>query len=290
MIYLHVGLHKTATTYIQSLLAANQGKMAAVGRAYWILWQIRGVLQDLQAERYWTEAGIQELRTRASSPLFRLRGMVEAASDCIISDENIVGLSTQAMSGQLYPDATKRLRRVRSVLPDKEIEVWLCLRSYDQFLPSIYCETLRAGHFVPWQDFAERYSTLPDRRWPALVDAVRASLPNSRVVIWAYEEFRSLLPKVASRLSGLPYEDLHKLSSDERASPSSEAIEKHCAVAASKTPNQRMLSVAMHEELYPLRDFPKKFYPWVPHVAEAMKHAYRDDLTEIRKRPYVEFL
>jgi hypothetical protein len=290
MIYMHVGVHKTATTYLQSLLAANQGKMAAAGRAYWILWQIRGVLQDLQADRYWTEAGVQHLRTHASSPLFRLRGFTEAASDCLISDENIVGLSTQATGGQFYPEAAKRLRRIRAVLPDKDIEVWLCVRAYDQFLSSVYCETLRGGHFTPWQDFAKLYDPLPPERWPALVDAIHASLPRSRVVIWAYEDFRSLLPQIASRLSGIPYDQLHQLSNDERASPSGEAIRRHCEKAASMTSNQRTLSVAMYEELYPLKSFPEKFNPWRREVTDTMRSTYREDLELIKARPYVEFL
>lgn len=290
MIYLHIGVHKTATTYLQSLLAANQGRMAAAGRAYWILHQIRGILSELQLDRNWTVAGIKYLAENRRSPLHRLRELVAAAPDCVISEENVVGVCNDILEAGFFPRAATRLRRIQQPLQDHEIEVWLCLRAYDDFLPSAYCEALRGGHFVPMEDFAALYRTLPDARWPALVDTIHEQLPGSRLVVWAYEDFRILLPKIAARLSGLPYENMRRLSHDERPSASYKAIFEHGRVAADKTSAQRKLSIAMYEELYPRSDFPESFYPWTDREAAEMKEAYRADLADVVRRPYVEFL
>ena len=41
MIRLHLGVHKTATTYLQELFALNRGRIAMAGRAYWPLIHLR---------------------------------------------------------------------------------------------------------------------------------------------------------------------------------------------------------------------------------------------------------
>lgn len=291
MIYLHLGVHKTATTYLQDLLAANQGKMASIGRAYWALSQIRPALADLLGNTNWSEAGVQRLKTDPSSPLFRFFEFVLAKPDCVISDENILGFPAEAIDGEVYPRASIRLRRLRQSLGNRRVEVWLCLRAYDEFLASSYSEALRSGYYyASIEDFTQRNRTMPDGRWPALVDVIRERFPDSRMVIWDYEDFRPLLQGIVSRLSGLAYDTLHHLRADARLSLSAQAIEAHCAQAAEMNQLERLLSIAQCEETYPRSAFPGKFYPWSPHQAEAMKQAYRDDLAEIRQRPYVEFL
>lgn len=289
MIYLHLGVHKTATTYLQELLLTNWGKMAANGRAFWPLTHIRPVLAQLQDPRIWVKDARPNL-AKPSGPLHRLHDLIKAAPDCTISDENLIGYPRETIEGQLYPHAESRLRMTGAALSGEKVEIWLCLRSYDDFLASIYVEALRHGYFAPIDAFTQSYDPLPDRRWPALVDAVRSCFPASRLVIWTYEEFDVLRETVATGLSGLPFGELCHHSSDTNPSPSGKAIDAHAAKAAAMTRAERILSMAMCEDASPRNAFPAKFYPWRPDVAEAMKAAYRADLDALRERGDVEFL
>ena len=50
MLRLHIGAHKTATTYLQGLLDANQGRIARSDQSYWLNTQTRPPVAELLAE------------------------------------------------------------------------------------------------------------------------------------------------------------------------------------------------------------------------------------------------
>src|SRR5690606_32970769 len=80
--------------------------------------------------------------------------------DCdrvILSDENFIGVTADLLrSGCLYPNMSGRMRPFVNELDD--VEVYFCIRSYDQFLPSYYVEIIRDRAFFSWTSFLARFS------------------------------------------------------------------------------------------------------------------------------------
>jgi tetratricopeptide (TPR) repeat protein len=82
MIYLHLGAHKTATTYLQELFERNQDLIFDAGRAYWQLGLLRLVIdaefreasEVLQRRRLL----LRHLTKRNWRPMQRLREMILA--------------------------------------------------------------------------------------------------------------------------------------------------------------------------------------------------------------------
>jgi hypothetical protein len=295
MIYLHLGVHKTATTYLQNLFAHNQGRIAIGGRAYWRLDELRPVLANGLAEartrRNERFGFVRQLLCNHAPPFRRLEEMLAIPMDTILSEENILGHPFQALHGKFYIRARENLGLIKPALDDREIEIWLSVRNYATFLCSLYAEALRHAYAKPIEHFVEMTRS-PDGQWPALVETVHECFPDARIVVWAYENFSELRPRIVGRLSGVPFSDLAPLPTDDvRPSPSGQAVELQSERAGSlRTSLERKLSMAMLEDEYPLNRFPRKFNPWNEDDMERMQSAYARDLKWVGSFDYVEFL
>ncbi len=207
-----------------------------------------------------------------------------------ISEENILGESSDCETGTFYPEAEMRLGMIAEILPDRPVEVWLCIRSYPDFLASIYGESLRHGNFLPLGTFMERNSA-PQGQWPRLVDIIRRSIPNAKLVIWPYEKFRKHEQLILSRLSGLDYASLQPLDqSIVLPSASAEAIEQMAACAAQLTAQQRIFKMLELQHNFPLTAGARRFSPWHDEIRASMEEAYKVDLAEIAARDNVTLL
>jgi hypothetical protein len=295
VIYLHLGAHKTATTYLQSLFAQNQGKIAIGGRAYWRLDQVRPLVANGLAEartRTQERFGfVRQLLCNRAPPFQSLGEMLAIPMDTLLSEENILGHASQALHGKFYVGARENLALIKPALGDREIEIWLCLRSYATFLCSLYAEALRHGYAKPIAHFVERTRS-PDGQWPTLVETIHECFPDAKIVVWAYEDFSRLEPQIVGRLSGVPFSELAPLPTDNvRPSPSAQAVELQSERADSlRTSLERTLSMAMLEEEYPVNRFPRKFNPWNDDDIARMQSAYARDLKRVGSSDYVEFL
>jgi hypothetical protein len=183
-----------------------------------------------------------------------------------------------------------RLRILGERLPDRPVEVWLCIRSYPDFLASIYGESLRHGNFLPLDKFMEG-NLAPQGQWPRLVDIIRRSMPGAKLIVWPYEKFRKHEPLILSQLSGLDYASLQTLNeSNVLPSASSEAIEQMIACAQPLTKQQRIFKMLELQYKFPLTDSAQRFSPWRCEIRASMEKAYELDLAEIAMRDNVTLL
>lgn len=293
MIYLHLGVHKTATTYLQDLFELNQGRIADAGRAYWTREHFRPLIQwGFRAREM---SGRHPLVRRFMQPrverifVRQIRELLAAPMPSIISEENIIGNVADALDGRSYVHARERLDFMARTIAG-EVEVWLCMRDYATFLASQYAEALRHGYDVPIARFVET-NRVAEGRWPDLVDEVHRAFPHARIVVWRYEDFRVLEPVIVERLTGLGRGAMLELpKGDVRQSPSRLAVEMQSELAATMPPAERRLSMAMLEDRFPLRDHPGKFDPWDDRTRIEMQAAYDRDIERIAGLPYVEML
>lgn len=292
MIRIHLGVHKTATTYLQNLFELNRARIAAAGSAYWPVMHIRPAL----AYSLWSEAmgdgPLGPLRRRAlrGAPFNHLNLFLEAGDSQVLSDENIPGSAAESLHGRIYPQAADRMGRLAAILGERPVEVWLCLRAYPQFLASLYAEALRHGAFMPLAEMVGR-NREPAGQWPMLVEAIHRALPRARIVIWRYEQFAALETQVVERLSGVPLAQMQPLpGGNVRTSPSARAIAQHLEAAEPMARARRILSLVMAEAQLPASGSTDSFDPWPAEQSARMQAAYEADMAAIAALPFVEML
>ncbi|MEM7688756.1 MAG: hypothetical protein AAF291_07015 [Pseudomonadota bacterium] len=294
-IRIHVGAHKTATTYIQDTLALNQAASAASGTAYWTREQFRSALSSaISGEKARRKSNLSSLAYRLLSQrresVERLAGFFDLDLDITISDENLLGEAHDCFSGQVYPSAPIYLNLLKDALPDRPVEILLCVRSYASFLSSLYGESLRHGHFLRMVRFQEMHAT-GKKLWPNLVRVIHQAFPEATISVWRYEDFARLEDQVLSRMTGLAPEAIVKPSqSDILPSASSDAILAFVEEAKSLSYTQRQFRMLALQISHPRGQGSGKFSLWDGAQKAQLADEYDADIESLKKVGYVQFL
>jgi hypothetical protein len=179
---------------------------------------------------------------------------------------------------------------VREALGGREVEIFLCVRSYPEFFSSLYAEAMRHGHRQPIEQFLSLNDS-PAGSWVKLVGTIQKWFPQSRIVVWSYESFARLQAEIVKRISGVPLDALRPLAeANVRPSASVQAIRMQIERVGKLTHYQRVLSMAVLERKFPITDRSEKFSPWSKDAEDAMHAAYQEDLHALKRRPNIDFL
>jgi hypothetical protein len=206
-VHIHLGTHKTATTFIQNWLSQHQALLMANQIATIPLNMLRGQFTPtfwgfVYGQAAWSPALAQQLRAIIDANIVAAGFDLQATRLLILSDENLLGsLSTLTNKGLLYPDLATRMARLAAVFEGCVIQPFLALRSYSEFYPSAYAETLRAGHIKPFAEYMDGLD-LTGNSWLGVVDAVESVFGS--VALWPYELFRDNATTVLSALLQTP--------------------------------------------------------------------------------------
>jgi hypothetical protein len=277
---LHVGAHKTATTYMQRKLAINESALAARGIHYDELDVLRknfsGALQD-------PPRGNREF-------IARLRDRIRTGH-VIVSEENMPGMPGDLMrSGVYYAGARDRLMRVRTLLGVEAPEIFMGLREYSSFLVSMYCEHIRHREFIRFADYFELYRK-SDFSWVKVVGDIVAAMPNAQVKLWDFTNFRTLENKVFSEMLGQDAGFLTAPNGPVRESFSDAAIRSYEALSAVLSHPELKSLIKPIARALPKGDVNDAFNPLAAETAAVLKQQYRQDLKTIaRTFPSVEFI
>ena len=293
IVKLHLGSHKTATTYLQNLLDNNRGLLADRGVTYWPLDVVRPIIHRFfefehlynGSMLYRVRAGDYERNIIAS----QVGGLFQDQNHVIISDENIFGGCDDLLRNQFYPDAESRLRMLAKVLPDWPIEVWLSIRRYDDFFSSVYGEGLRGGHYAPLQEFLSFFAE-PKTYWLDSIRRIQRALPSAKLIVWDFGDFKKLEGDILQGLTGIDPNSLRY--PDEklvRPSASAMAINEAAKEAPQLTRTQRLQRILALEYKYPSGEF-APFRPWQAKDSETLFEAFKQEIELIKREPGVEFL
>lgn len=291
MIYLHLGAHKTATTYLQDLLDLNRGKIWKAGVAYWPRQQIRKILRMAEGKSNWPSVRLLRglvNRKKIEDP-FSL--ILQTGASAILSDENILGNPNDSLTGKgYYPYADRSLGYLAKALDRNRVEIYLSVREYSAHLASLYVEALRWGSGITLDQFVATNHRVTGS-WESLLKRVHDHFPNAKIVVWRYEDFKAVEGRVIERITGLKCVQLQPLSrTDGKISCSARAVEMQNANAMEQDLNHRVFSMAMYEADYPVSDENLKFQPWDKDISTQMQDQYERDLENVRKLEFVEML
>ena len=295
VIRIHVGAHKTATTYIQDTLALNRIASAAAGTAYWPREQFRKALaKGLDTEKIRRKTRVPALsRALTQSRKDAVAGLSQFfATDynVTISEENLLGEADNARSGKPYPFARDYLGLLKDALPDRPIEIYLAVRAYPDFISSLFGEALKHGHYLWPAHFRSIYSSAQGV-WPEVIASIQDVFPQARLTVWRYEDFGRLEDELLSRLSGIAPDALIKpAQTDILPSASAGAILEHLEQAQDMNYTDRQMLMLALQHKHPRSGPDSKFSLWPGDEATKLLEEYKADLEQIKCSGDLEFL
>lgn len=179
---MHVGLHKTGTTYLQRALLANQAALRAAG-------------VDFPGG----DDGIEQHRSVSDLLGMRPRGYddprIDGAWDALVRAVGERNLPTAILSREhLALGSARSARRLAASFPDREISVVVTVRDLGRVLVSFWQQHIRDDHTWTWSEYV---SAVQD---PSLVDV------NPARAFWGSQD----LPRIcATWEAAVPRDRLH---------------------------------------------------------------------------------
>ncbi|WP_112323454.1 hypothetical protein [Oceanibium sediminis] len=204
-ISLHLGAHKTASTYLQTALERNADLLAARRVGFVPLDDLRAEVTRRVWQRPGWDAERQAKAVRQAEAFLEPQLRRDDIDRLILSDENLIGTPGEiVLGGQLYPDVAARLGALPGLLAGHEVEIFLAVRPLINFTRSIYCESLRA----PLPEFTEpeAFRAAWDRNapdWGQVIRRIRGAFPDSPITLWSHAMVRSDAGALLNLLSGL---------------------------------------------------------------------------------------
>ena len=193
-IVLHIGVHKTASTYLQAVLEASRNRLRAEGIGYVTLEEMRsGITARVR------RPGLFGSRLKSIA-----RRLVKQHAGCrrlIISDENLSGGSRELIKGTFCSAAGERTSGFAEALGIHDVSIMVATRSYDSFVSSCYCEHLRHFSFVTPAAYVAAID-IHRLDWAMLIADLCRRFGQERVTVWRFEDFREVEDDVLSAMTG----------------------------------------------------------------------------------------
>ena len=271
-ITLHLGAHKTASTYLQSVLASSLDRLRAAGVDYVTLQEMR-----------------EKVTPRVARMGLNLKPAVKELLEdhagyrrLILSDENLPGGSREIIERTYYPAAGKRVGRLIRALAGHRVQIVLAMRSYEAFISSMYCECIRHGAFLTPAAYlsqldAERVS------WPALLAQLSALVGEDAITLWRFEDFAAIENDVLAAMAGGIRIEWAKPDTVVRRSFSQKAVDALVALEPVLSGEEiRMLVEPVSDALPKSRSSPA-FRAHDEKAAAALKKRYDQDIARIQR-------
>lgn len=201
-VHIHLGAHKTASTFIQGWLARHQAFLKANRVAYIPLPKLR----DNFTSAFWQAVKEEDFSVTQAEYLRSI--LFTEAESCgfdlnqtdvfVLSEENLLGsLAALHSYGVLYPALAERMILLGQLFADFDVRAFLSIRDYAEFYPSAYAERLRHGYIKTFDDYIKALD-LDGNSWTSIITTIESML--GPVSLWPYETFRDNAHQVLSAL------------------------------------------------------------------------------------------
>ena len=283
-IVLHLGVHKTASTYLQSLLEKNIVPLERHCIGFANPKTLRPMFAIAPRRTFTTSRS-----ARNDARAWALRQMIDKAHDLqrrrlIISEEQLIGSLRPLFSGKgLYREISRELRGVVTALQGQPVKVMLAVRSYDTFLTSAYGQVLSGWKYIRFSKELREHLLREGRGWPEIVTEIMQVLPKgSTLKLWEYERFGLEERNILGHMVGDEVaEELKSPDNKPRVGPSQEGIAALDSIAVSGSPPD------VEEIRRTLRKFGKDkgfpgYSPWSASEKSMLEDRYAQDIELIR--------
>ena len=269
-ISLHLGAHKTATTYIQQALEQSGDALSARAVGYIPLDEMRPTITR--------SVGLSGIKRGPAA-----RRVLDRYRDCatlILSDENILGPPVPGRSGLYYPRRRFRVWRLLRKLPLANVRIFFAIRAYDSFVSSMYSEMIRHHPFVPPDLYLKRVD-IDAFEWRRVIASFVGLVGAEQVTVWRYEDLASVQIRLFDLLTAGHGECVRPPAQAVRPSLSTEAVARLVALQSRLTPVEIRAQV---EEV--ARQFPKgpgnpTFSAYDPERAADLRERYAREASQL---------
>ena len=301
-VVVHGGVHKTATSYVQSILQRNAGKLKKRGvhyihhrdtrKEYTYPTQLNGYEKlGLGYRRTYSDADLAKL-----SKNFFKRVKAKPGERIILSDENMPGHCGQCVQGgKLYSRRKTLIPIFAGNIPYPTREVHLAIRNYADFFASAYVEYLRSakGESVLGENEMKRAVLSHMPSWRPFVELVQGAFADARLILWRHEDFRMLSSRIIGNLCGpdLKAEDLAMPKRSRGRPTASHRAVRELLAEIQRAGGEAALARRVEiQERYPRGpDYPG-YDPWTQTERDHLTRMYDRDVAEIQTRLDVTFL
>ncbi|WP_373635041.1 hypothetical protein [Yoonia sp. SS1-5] len=193
----HVGAHKTATSHLQRSLRAASDALADQGVMYYGPDHFRLPGRSLPAL-------FGQKATQKRAPADQLDLLRKGGHRLIISEENFMGVLNSPRRRPVkmrYPEAGRRVADIATAVDVGGLDVFLSIRNPATFLNSAYCQMLLGGRVMPFAKFA-RINPIESVNWHSLAKRLSRARGVNRVVVWRFEDYAPLFPRICTALAG----------------------------------------------------------------------------------------
>lgn len=282
-IHLHLGAHKTASTYIQQKLRHNRQVLIRNNILFLgpkiIKPTLRlAIVSDTHIDhRVDTSIYRNIFSGKSPFPVERL----------ILSDENILGFIRYLYEeGEIYPRLRKRMQLIKSFFLNYSkvpIKIFFCIRNYNTFIPSSYCEFIWHNPFIPFSEFISKVNINTDISWLSIVGDLEAVFGAENITLWKYEDFREKENQIFSAFCGVENIALNNLQkADVRTSVSSAVVKVLDSMHNMAKPEDIRKLVPILQKIFPKGNEYKEFSPFTKKENNSLDKRYQEDCKKLK--------
>ncbi|CAN7444206.1 hypothetical protein [Rhizobium sp. LjRoot254] len=279
-ILLHIGAHKTATSYMQKKLALNVDLLARRGIHY----------DPLDVFRKNFTILLNEGVTRENEFVQTLRGTARGMT-ILVSEENIMGVPGDLpREHKYYIRARERLARTAELFHTATPEIFLSLREYAGFAVSMYSEYIRHQKYLPFAEYRAIFEA-SNFSWLSVIDDIHAAVPGAKLTLWDFADFRNLEKQVFQSMLGFDPDIFENPVGPVRESFSEVAIRAIEVLSGALKHNEVRKLINPIARNLPKGDQYPAFDPMDAEAKASLKARYKADLAAIAaKYPAVTFI
>lgn len=274
-IVLHLGAHKTASTYLQKCLAQSERRVTRARVRFIGPKRLRPLLSDSVRRGAGTEI------ERKRDALAWLIDEVEeqGAQRLILSDEQFLGSLRDTVCGrEFYADVLSHMSPLAQALGGRPAQVLLATRDYGPFFASAYGQIIRGWRYLPFDDRMRSRLLDQSRGWSDVIEDIIAVMPKgSQTHFWRYEDFKSVEDQCFDLLAGQIGSRVRRLIARPLPGPSQAAIDYlEDRATDGNPPDQDTVHAALEQAAKAMGHAP--FNPWSDEERNYLTARYRHDL------------
>ncbi|PMR68330.1 sulfotransferase domain-containing protein [Halomonas heilongjiangensis] len=204
-IFLHLGAHKTATTYMQKLFRSNKKYFDSLDTSL----VLKRTLSQHGLHQFMSWRNHVERNLGAKRPAKLERFFVKLASSksksVFISYEGLLGSMHLGRSRTIYPAAEQSIELIKKSFQGKNIKVVFCVRGYADFIESTYNWLVKNGSGKSFDEYLSGV-VVEELSWKPVVNALRENFGDENVLLWKYEDYKGNYKYINSRLLDFFYD------------------------------------------------------------------------------------
>jgi hypothetical protein len=217
----------------------------------------------------------------------------EDADRLILSNAHFFGAPRAAVRGGiLYPSAPERMKLIRNLFPEDEIEIFMAMRNPATLLPPMFEQSPRTS-MLGYLGVSDPC----DIRWSDTLHAIRNAVPDIAITVWCNEDTPLIWAEIVREIAGIDlgadivgeFDLLREIMSAEGMKRFEVYLDSHPNMT--EIQKRRVISAfldkfALDEEIEDELDLAG----WNDELMDDMTDVYDEDMLEVQRIPGVTLI